>query len=105
VRGLDRALRAVGCLVGEGHFQLGRERFAQLHGLRPVDDDALELGCADHRPAGMEAHFGFLAAVVGLDNPTSTLVTRRVLGWEPAHPGLLADFDDGDYFAMPQPQE
>ena len=49
----------------------------------------------------MEAHFGFLAAVVVLDNPTSTLVTRRVLGWEPAHPGLLADFDDGDYFAAP----
>ena len=49
----------------------------------------------------LEAHFGFLAAVVGLDNPTSTLVTRRVLGWEPAHPGLLADFDDGDYFAAP----
>ena len=49
----------------------------------------------------MEAHFGFLAAVVGLDNPTSTLVTRRVLGWEPAHPGLLADFDDGDYFTAP----
>jgi nucleoside-diphosphate-sugar epimerase len=52
----------------------------------------------------MEAHFGFLAAVVGLDNPTSTLVTRRVLGWEPAHPGLLADFDDGDYFTTPPPQ-
>ena len=49
----------------------------------------------------LEAHFGFLAAVVGLDNPTSTLVTRRVLGWEPVHPGLLADFDDGDYFTPP----
>ena len=52
----------------------------------------------------MEAHFGFLAAVIGLDNPTSTLVTRRGLGWEPAHPGLLADFDDGDYFTTPPPQ-
>jgi nucleoside-diphosphate-sugar epimerase len=52
----------------------------------------------------MGAHFGFLAAVIVLDNPTSTLVTRRVLGWEPAHPGLLADFDDGDYFIAPPPQ-
>jgi nucleoside-diphosphate-sugar epimerase len=50
----------------------------------------------------MEAHFGFLAAVAGLDNPTSTLVTRRVLGWEPAHPGLLADFGGGDYFTTPR---
>ncbi len=44
------------------------------------------------------AHFGFLAPLVILDNPTSTLVTRRILGWEPVHPGLLADFDLGDYF-------
>jgi nucleoside-diphosphate-sugar epimerase len=45
----------------------------------------------------MAPHFGFLAAVITLDNPTSTLVTRRMLGWEPAHPGLIADFDRGDY--------
>jgi len=24
--------------------------------------------------------------------------TRRLLGWEPAHPGLIADLDDGHYF-------
>jgi nucleoside-diphosphate-sugar epimerase len=50
-------------------------------------------------PAGrLAAHFGFLATVIVLDNPTSTLATRRILGWEPARPGLLADFDNGDYF-------
>ena len=46
----------------------------------------------------LEAHFGFLATVIVLDNPTSTLATRRILGWAPTHPGLLADFDHGDYF-------
>ena len=25
--------------------------------------------------------------------------TRRILGWQPTHPGLLADFDHGDYFS------
>jgi hypothetical protein len=49
----------------------------------------------------LEAHFGFLAALIGQDNPTSNLATRRVLGWEPAHPGLIADFDNGDYFTAP----
>jgi nucleoside-diphosphate-sugar epimerase len=49
----------------------------------------------------LEAHFGFLAMLIGLDNPTSSLATRRILGWEPAHPGLLADFDNGDYFTAP----
>jgi nucleoside-diphosphate-sugar epimerase len=45
-----------------------------------------------------EAHFGFLAPLIVLDNPTSTLATRRILGWEPTHPGLIDDFDHGDYF-------
>jgi nucleoside-diphosphate-sugar epimerase len=52
----------------------------------------------------LPAHFGFLATLIGLDNPTTTLVTRRVLGWEPTHPGLLADFDNGDYFPPSPPQ-
>jgi nucleoside-diphosphate-sugar epimerase len=47
----------------------------------------------------LEAHFGFLAMVIVLDNPTSNLATRRILRWEPTHPGLIADFDHGDYFA------
>ncbi len=51
----------------------------------------------------LEAHFGFLAMAIVLDNPTSNLVTRRILGWEPTHPGLLADFDNGDYFTTPSP--
>jgi nucleoside-diphosphate-sugar epimerase len=56
-------------------------------------------------PAGqLEAHFGFLARLLALDNPTSTLTTRRILGWKPIHPGLLADFDNGDYFTTPPPQ-
>ncbi|TYB60658.1 SDR family oxidoreductase [Nonomuraea sp. PA05] len=46
-----------------------------------------------------EAHFGFLAGIVPLDNPASSERTRRLLGWQPAHPGLLADLDLGHYFA------
>jgi nucleoside-diphosphate-sugar epimerase len=49
----------------------------------------------------LEGHFGFLAALIVLDNPTSNIATRRILGWEPAHPGLIADFDNGDYFTAP----
>jgi nucleoside-diphosphate-sugar epimerase len=43
-------------------------------------------------------HFSFLGAFVGLDNPTSSSVTRKVLGWEPAHPGLIDDLEHGHYF-------
>jgi nucleoside-diphosphate-sugar epimerase len=61
--------------------------------------DHLGLPTASIPADRLEAHFGFLAMLIALDNPTSTVTTRRVLGWEPTHPGLLADFDDGDYFA------
>ncbi|MGI5224482.1 SDR family oxidoreductase [Actinoallomurus sp. CA-142502] len=43
--------------------------------------------------------FAFLGTVVGVDNPTSSEVTRKVLGWEPAHPGLIEDLEQGHYFA------
>ena len=44
-------------------------------------------------------YFQFLAMFIGLDNPTSGARTRELLGWEPAHPGLIADLDAGHYFA------
>lgn len=53
----------------------------------------------------LEAHFGFLTMVIALDNPTSSLATRRILGWENTHPGLIADFDNGDYFTAPTPHD
>ncbi len=43
-------------------------------------------------------HFGFLANIVTQNYPASSLITRRILGWEPARPGLLADLDNGHYF-------
>ncbi len=56
-------------------------------------------------PAGLlESHFGFLAPLIGLDNPVTTLATRKILGWEPVRPGLAADFDEADYFTAPLPR-
>ena len=43
-------------------------------------------------------HFSFLGAFVALDNPISSELTRKWLGWEPSHPGLIDDLDDGHYF-------
>jgi nucleoside-diphosphate-sugar epimerase len=50
-------------------------------------------------PADATEHFGFLGGLVGLDNPTSNTLTRQWLGWEPTHPRLIPDLDDGHYFA------
>jgi nucleoside-diphosphate-sugar epimerase len=46
-------------------------------------------------------HFGFLGALVQLDNRTSSEATRKLLGWEPEHAGLLADLEQEHYFQVP----
>jgi nucleoside-diphosphate-sugar epimerase len=43
----------------------------------------------------------FMARVFGFDGPVSSAGTRRLLGWEPTHPGLVEDLEAGDYFAAP----
>ncbi|MDG4784247.1 SDR family oxidoreductase [Micromonospora sp. WMMD961] len=43
-------------------------------------------------------YFGFLGSFAQIDNPTSSAITRELLGWTPTHPGLIADLDEGHYF-------
>lgn len=50
-----------------------------------------------------EGHFAWLARFASLDNPVSSALTRRRLGWRPVHPGLLADLEEGHYAAGPAP--
>jgi nucleoside-diphosphate-sugar epimerase len=45
--------------------------------------------------------FAFLGRVVGVDNPTSSELTRKLLNWNPIHPGLIEDLAQGHYFAQP----
>jgi nucleoside-diphosphate-sugar epimerase len=58
----------------------------------------LDLPAVSVAPEDAEARFSFLAHFAALDNPVSSATTRRLLGWEPTHPGLLADLDEGHYF-------
>lgn len=44
-------------------------------------------------------HFGLLGHFVGTDSPASSTITRELLGWAPAGPGLLEDLEQGHYFA------
>lgn len=44
--------------------------------------------------------FAFLAGFAQADNPSSNELTRKLLGWTPTHPGLIADIDNGHYFAL-----
>jgi nucleoside-diphosphate-sugar epimerase len=41
--------------------------------------------------------FGFLGTIFGVDQPSSSTLTRERFGWEPTHPSLLEDLAAGDY--------
>jgi nucleoside-diphosphate-sugar epimerase len=43
-------------------------------------------------------YVGFLGGFWGFDGPASAQLTRELLGWEPARPGLIADLKEGHYF-------
>lgn len=52
--------------------------------------------------AEAQAHFEWLAPFVGIDNPTSSAITRETLDWHPTGPGLLSDMRDNGYFVAPR---
>jgi nucleoside-diphosphate-sugar epimerase len=51
-------------------------------------------------PEHAAEHFGWVARLLALDSPASSAITRKRLGWQPTHPGLLADLDASHYFDM-----
>lgn len=80
-----------------------------LHGVGDEGIPIKEIAAAISRGTGLEVrsvpepeipgYFAFLANLLVIDNPTSNAKTRELLGWEPTHPGLIADYDAGAYFA------
>jgi nucleoside-diphosphate-sugar epimerase len=70
----------------------------------PFRDIAAAIGRGAGVPTGgipasdAAERFAFLAGFVGVDNPVSSEVTRKVLGWKPAHRGLIEDLEHGHYF-------
>ncbi len=48
-----------------------------------------------------DAHFGWLGRFLAADMLASSALTRAQLGWQPTHPGLIADLDQGHYFTLP----
>ena len=43
-------------------------------------------------------HFGWMGRLFGIDSRASSAATRQRFGWDPVHPGLIADLDAGHYF-------
>ena len=54
-------------------------------------------------PEQAAEHFTWLAGFLAADSPASSTLTRELLGWRPSQPGLIADLDQGHYFAQARP--
>ncbi len=69
----------------------------------PVRDIAAVIGHhLNLRSATVPAEdFGFLGAIIAVDQPASSALTRELVGWQPTHLGLIADLEQGHYFDGP----
>jgi nucleoside-diphosphate-sugar epimerase len=74
------------------------EEGVQLRDVAEVIGRHLEVPVASISTEDAWEHFGFLSLLLGLDSPASSTLTRELMGWQPIHPGLLADFEEGHYF-------
>ena len=92
-------------------FRLALERAAPGAGLHAVAEEGVPLAAiAQAIGTGLGvsvrslardqagAHFDWIAAFVAIDNPTSSALTRAVLGWLPKESGLLMDLKETGYF-------
>ena len=93
-------------------YRLALEKAPAGSRLHAVDDEGItlrEIAEAIGRNLGIPTasipaeeandHFGWFAPFAGLNNPTSSARTQRLMDWKPEHPGLLADMDEGHYFS------
>lgn len=59
----------------------------------------LGLPVASIAPDKAADQFAWLAPFIALDTPASSKVTQKLFGWQPNHPGLIADLEEGHYFS------
>lgn len=74
------------------------ERGIAFRDIAHVIADRLGVPTLSVTPEQALDEIGFVGAIAALDNPTSSEITRTLLGWRPRHPGLLDDLRAGRYF-------
>jgi nucleoside-diphosphate-sugar epimerase len=69
-----------------------------LRAIAEVIGRHLDLPVVSIAPENAVEHFGWMGTVVSVDNPASSARTRELLEWQPVHPSLISDLEEGHYF-------
>lgn len=75
------------------------EEGAAVRDIAEVIGRHLDLPAVSISPEKAAEHFGPFGMIMTLGlPPASNAPTRQLLGWDPSHPGLIADLEQGHYF-------
>ncbi len=83
---------------GAGGSQRGCDGVDRRGGIRRGDDGVPVEAISSEDAA---EHFAWLARFLAVDSPAWNALTRELMGWQSAHPGLIEDLDQGHYFRKP----
>jgi len=76
-----------------GYIGDGASRWPAVH-----VKDAARLYRLAVEQAPAEEFGGMLVPLLSTDMPASSTITQELLGWQPTHPGLIEDIEQGHYF-------
>ena len=100
--GSDRPFLIASGTLGVAPGRLATERDADegvaIRDVVQVIGQHLDVPVASSSPEHAGEHFTCLAGFLGLDSPASSALTRELLAWQPTHPGLIDDLNEGHYF-------
>ncbi len=69
-----------------------------IRAIAEVFGQQLDVPVVSVPPEDAAERFSFLGGFIGLDSPASATITRELLNWQPTHPGLIEDLEQGHYF-------
>ena len=76
-----------------GPFHAIAEEGVPFKEIASVIGRRLNIPVVSKSPEEAAGHFGWFAPFAGVDVPTSSARTQKLLGWKPQQPGLIADME------------